>query len=144
MPNHDKMGKYPACHEGALSDGRLHRFMWLEEADMGEVPVTWNFLVGHNAVADGAGVPKAIHFTSGGPWFETWKECQFAEWWVKERDDYWNTVCAPREGRQPEERKLLNSGMHEGTPGMHPDGQLTRLKDGSYSIADFMSNALCL
>ena len=46
--------------------------MWLDDADVGELPVTWNLLVGHNEA--GASLPKAIHFTCGGPWFDTWKD----------------------------------------------------------------------
>uniref|UniRef100_A0A452XE16 Uncharacterized protein n=1 Tax=Aegilops tauschii subsp. strangulata TaxID=200361 RepID=A0A452XE16_AEGTS len=57
----------------AQSGAHLHRFAWLDDADVGEVPFSWNFLVGHNRVdpADVAGTtPRAIHYTSGGPWFE--------------------------------------------------------------------------
>lgn len=68
----------------------LHRFMWLDDEDIGEVPFVWNFLVGHNRVVDGDvnTYPKAIHYTSGGPWFEAWKDCEFAELWLKELDEY--------------------------------------------------------
>lgn len=68
----------------------LHRFMWLDDEDIGEVPFVWNFLVGHNRVVDGDvnTYPKAIHYTSGGPWFEAWKDCEFADLWWKELDEY--------------------------------------------------------
>ena len=69
----------------------LHRFMWLDDGEVGEVPFVWNFLVGHNKVdpADEAGTaPRAIHYTSGGPWFERYKDCEFADLWVQERDAY--------------------------------------------------------
>ncbi|KAG0598170.1 hypothetical protein M758_12G052200 [Ceratodon purpureus] len=76
----------------SASGSFLHRFMWLEDADIGELPITWNFLVGHNELPKkGASIPKAIHFTCGGPWFEAWKDCEFADHWLKERDEYWNT-----------------------------------------------------
>jgi len=69
--------------------------MWLEDADIGELPFTWNFLVGHNEVPEeSTTIPKAIHFTSGGPWFEAWKDCEYGEVWLKERDEYWNTQRA--------------------------------------------------
>ncbi|KAL5198016.1 hypothetical protein ABZP36_001528 [Zizania latifolia] len=73
------------------SGAYLHRFMWLDDADVGEVPFVWNFLVGHNRVdpADPAGTaPRAIHYTSGGPWFELYRDCEFAELWVQEREAY--------------------------------------------------------
>ncbi|GLJ33258.1 hypothetical protein SUGI_0669210 [Cryptomeria japonica] len=66
----------------------LHRFMWLDDTDIGSIPFVWNFLVGHNKVDEENGFPKAIHYTSGGPWFEAWKDCEFADLWVKERDEY--------------------------------------------------------
>ncbi|XP_002990596.2 protein CDI [Selaginella moellendorffii] len=65
----------------------LHRFLWLDDADIGSIPFVWNFLVGHNKMGDGAGLPKAIHYTSGGPWFEAWKDCEYAELWLRERED---------------------------------------------------------
>lgn len=68
----------------------LHRFMWLEDDEIGSVPFVWNFLVGHNAVdeSDKATFPKAIHYTLGGPWFEAWKDCEFGYLWVKESEEY--------------------------------------------------------
>ncbi|KAJ8452021.1 hypothetical protein Cgig2_016602 [Carnegiea gigantea] len=70
----------------------LHRFQWLEDHEIGSVPFVWNFLVGHNKVVEGDPLinPKAIHYTLGGPWFEAWKDCEFADLWVKEKEDYEN------------------------------------------------------
>lgn len=67
----------------------LHRFMWLDDEEIGEVPFVWNFLVGHNKVVEGdfGTYPKAIHYTLGGPWFESWKDCEFGELWLKELDE---------------------------------------------------------
>jgi len=73
------------------SGAYLHRFMWLDDDEVGEVPFVWNFLVGHNRVdpADEAGTaPRAIHYTSGGPWFERYRDCEFADLWVQERAAY--------------------------------------------------------
>ncbi|XP_009380374.2 protein CDI [Musa acuminata AAA Group] len=68
----------------------LHRFMWLDDAEIGEIPFVWNFLVGHNKVdpADPDNTaPKAIHYTSGGPWFERYKDCEFADLWINELEE---------------------------------------------------------
>ncbi|KAL9995521.1 putative nucleotide-diphospho-sugar transferase [Helianthus debilis subsp. tardiflorus] len=72
------------------SGAYLHRFMWLEDEEIGAVPFVWNFLVGHNKVVEGdeTTCPKAIHFTSGGPWFEAWRDCEFGEVWVREMEEY--------------------------------------------------------
>lgn len=81
---------------GEAMQSCLHRFMWLDDGDIGDIPVTWNFLVGHNVADPGAaGPPKAIHFTSGGPWFDSWRDCEFATLWIQERDDYWRAQCSP-------------------------------------------------
>ncbi|CAA2986897.1 Hypothetical predicted protein [Olea europaea subsp. europaea] len=68
----------------------LHRFQWLEDNEIGEIPFVWNFLVGHNAVVEGdpETYPKAIHYTLGGPWFEKWKDCQFGDLWLNELEEY--------------------------------------------------------
>ncbi|XP_020243886.1 protein CDI-like, partial [Asparagus officinalis] len=63
----------------------LHRFMWLDDGDIGEVPSVWNFLVGHNRVEEG--YPKAIHYTMGGPWFDRYRDCEFADLWLKELEE---------------------------------------------------------
>ncbi|KAJ4774474.1 Nucleotide-diphospho-sugar transferases superfamily protein [Rhynchospora pubera] len=68
----------------------LHRFSWLEDDEIGEVPFVWNFLVGHNVVdpKDPSTQPCAIHYTTGGPWFERYKDCDFADLWLKELEEY--------------------------------------------------------
>ncbi|KAL5167870.1 Protein CDI [Glycine soja] len=68
----------------------LHRFQWLEDDQIGSIPFVWNFLEGHNRIVgnDPTTSPKAIHYTRGGPWFEAWKNCEFADLWLNEMEDY--------------------------------------------------------
>ncbi|KAL6539149.1 hypothetical protein OROGR_011798 [Orobanche gracilis] len=68
----------------------LHRFQWLDDSEIGEIPFVWNFLVGHNKVVEGDKntYPRAIHYTSGGPWFEQWKDCEFGGLWLDELEEY--------------------------------------------------------
>lgn len=68
----------------------LHRFQWLEDDEIGSVPFVWNFLEGHNRAVenDPTTSPKAIHYTRGGPWFEAWKNCEFADLWLNEMEEY--------------------------------------------------------
>jgi hypothetical protein len=47
----------------------LHNFKWLNDDEIGSLPEEWNWLDGHS---DPDIYPKNIHFTTGGPWFETW------------------------------------------------------------------------
>ncbi|KAL0923419.1 hypothetical protein M5K25_007475 [Dendrobium thyrsiflorum] len=67
----------------------LHRFRWLDDEEIGSVPFVWNFLVGHNRVVenDPTTFPQAIHYTLGGPWFERYKDCEFADLWLKELEE---------------------------------------------------------
>jgi hypothetical protein len=58
----------------------LHRFCWLTDEEIGELPPSWNYLVGIDHADDVA--PKLLHYTSGlpimsgyedGPWSNEWK-----------------------------------------------------------------------
>ena len=62
----------------------LHRFQWLNDSLIGHLPATWNWLEGWSEAA--TGVPKGIHFTRGGPWFENWGDVEFAELWRNEEE----------------------------------------------------------
>lgn len=55
----------------------LHRFQWIRDHYIGEVDKEWNWLV--NWYKDGS--PKAIHYTEGGPWFDNYKDCDYADVW---------------------------------------------------------------
>ena len=61
----------------------LHRFQWLEDADIGALPETWNWLEGW-CEKPASGVPNAIHYTRGGPWFERWQGVDYAALWLAE------------------------------------------------------------
>jgi len=56
----------------------LHRFCWLEDDQIGELPAEWNWLEG---ITSSEIEPKAVHFTRGGPWFENFKNVQYADDW---------------------------------------------------------------
>ncbi|KAL4192681.1 hypothetical protein AMTRI_Chr06g173210 [Amborella trichopoda] len=62
----------------------------LEDHEIGLIPFVWNFLVGHNKVVDGESesYPKSLQCTSGGPWFDAWKDCDFADLGIKEMEKY--------------------------------------------------------
>ena len=63
---------------------QLHQFKWLEGDDaIGELPAEWNWLVNeydHNPDA------KNVHFTDGGPYFDDYKDDDYAEEWFAMRD----------------------------------------------------------
>ncbi|CAN6239180.1 unnamed protein product [Urochloa humidicola] len=96
------------------SGAYLHRFMWLDDDEVGEVPFVWNFLVGHNRVDPGdvaRTAPRALHYTSGGPWFERYRDCEFAELWVQERDAYQAEEKEEGDGEGEEEDGVKQTAM---------------------------------
>ena len=61
----------------------LHQFKWLDgEHRIGGLPTTWNYLVGEMTMP---GTPKLIHYTLGGPYFDSYRECEHAELWFAEQ-----------------------------------------------------------
>jgi len=63
---------------------QLHQFKWLESDDqIGEVPVTWNYLVNEYDYREDA---KLVHFTDGGPYFDEYRNDDYAEEWFAMRD----------------------------------------------------------
>jgi len=70
-----------------INGAYLHRFSWLKDEEIGELDHTWNYLVG---VYDDIDTPKLIHYTEGGPWFENYRDCEFADLWKAELQDMMN------------------------------------------------------
>jgi len=58
----------------------LHRFCWLKDDEIGELPPEWNYLVGHTELPEDR-EPKLVHWTDGGPWFEAYRNVEFADEW---------------------------------------------------------------
>jgi lipopolysaccharide biosynthesis glycosyltransferase len=57
----------------------LHRFQDIPDAEIGELPKTWNTLDWMDATT------KLIHYTNGGPWFEQYRNHPHAEIWFQYR-----------------------------------------------------------
>lgn len=65
----------------------LHGLEWVsDEEAIGALDLDWNFLEGEYPRPDT--VPRVIHFTNGGPWFEQWTNVDFADLWSAERKLY--------------------------------------------------------
>ena len=62
----------------------LHRLEWVDDADIGSLDIGWNYLEGW--YPPGYNNLKAIHYTLGGPWFENKKDCDFAQFWLDEKE----------------------------------------------------------
>jgi len=65
----------------------LHRFNWLESDDLiGEIPHRWNHLVDYDANVPASEVSN-LHYTTGGPYFDEYKDCSYNAEWFAERAD---------------------------------------------------------
>ncbi len=81
----------------------LHRFNWLgDEALIGELPHRWNHLVDYDPPASTDEISN-LHYTIGGPYFEDYRRCGYADLWWGEREDMlhcdqrgWAPKPAPR------------------------------------------------
>lgn len=62
----------------------LHQFKWLEgDEHIGALPERWNHLVGYSPPRKNAAL---VHYTLGGPYFEKYRDCEYAEEWRQERE----------------------------------------------------------
>ena len=65
----------------------LHQFKWLNDGEIGSLDKSWNHLVDVDGPIH---LPKAIHYTNGGPWFENYKNCGYADVWLS----YYNEMIS--------------------------------------------------
>jgi hypothetical protein len=63
----------------------LHAFRWLRDEEIGEVPATWNWLVGVSPALGENEVPCGIHFTLGVPTMPGCADMPYADLWRAER-----------------------------------------------------------
>lgn len=64
---------YVQSHPG----NHLHRFGWLADEEIGELPAEWNVLVGEQSHSD----PAIAHYTLGVPEIEHYRTCGHADLW---------------------------------------------------------------
>ncbi|MGG7576452.1 glycosyltransferase [Rhizobium sp. Nf11,1] len=84
MFNNDKCRTLTPDYVNTATGLQLHQFKWLENDDqIGELPVTWNYLVNEYDYREDA---KNVHFTDGGPYFEKYKDDDYAEEWFAARE----------------------------------------------------------
>lgn len=60
----------------------LHRFQDIPDAQIGEIPKTWNTLDWMDETT------QLIHYTNGGPWFEQYQDHPHADVWYALRDEW--------------------------------------------------------
>lgn len=82
----------------SVSPAFLHRFEWIrDDAAIGALELDWNFLEGEYPKPQKT--PRVVHFTNGGPWFDQWQNCDYADLWLHEQALYLQSVKAEEEVR---------------------------------------------
>jgi hypothetical protein len=81
--NNERCSALTADYVNSASGLDLHRFNWLDERLIGELPLEWNWLVGEYEYKPDA---KIVHYTLGGPYFDDYRDCDYAAEWFSEFD----------------------------------------------------------
>ena len=81
--NNERCGALTADYVNAASGLELHRFKWVDDALIGDLPKAWNWLVTEYDYNPAA---KLVHYTLGGPWFDAYRGCEYADEWFAERE----------------------------------------------------------
>jgi lipopolysaccharide biosynthesis glycosyltransferase len=75
--NNDKCRILTKHYVNTSSGLHLHQFDWA--SSVGELPRSWNHLVGEY---DNFSDADIVHFTRGGPYFSEYVDCEYSkEWW---------------------------------------------------------------
>lgn len=60
---------------------RLHQFWWSQDTRNGTLPNRWNHLVDYDTPSADVAI---VHYTLGGPWFDEYRNCGYADMWFNE------------------------------------------------------------
>ena len=81
--NNERCRALTAGYVNSASGLELHRFRWVDDALIGDLPREWNWLVTEYDYNPDA---KLVHYTLGGPWFDAYRGCEYADEWFAERE----------------------------------------------------------
>ena len=79
--NNERCHALVPAHVNSAPGLDLHQFKWIDESAVGALPLEWNWLVGEYPYNPNA---KIAHFTLGGPYFDEYRDCDYAEEWRAE------------------------------------------------------------
>lgn len=84
--SHPKNKKVDLEFVNRASGAELHRFSWLTDDEIGDLDLSWNWLVGEYKLETDARTVKNVHWTVGGPYFNEYVEADFAEEWFEMKE----------------------------------------------------------
>ena len=79
--NNKNCGALSPEYVNEASGLQLHQFKWTTENKIYPLGLEWNWLVGEYDHLNDA---KIVHYTVGGPWFDEYSDCDYAEEWFHE------------------------------------------------------------
>ena len=79
--NNERCRALTSEYVNSASGLALHRFEWIDDSAIGGLPLEWNWLVGEYNYNPAA---KIVHYTIGGPYFDDYRNCDYAEEWFAE------------------------------------------------------------
>jgi hypothetical protein len=83
--NNAKCTALTADYVNRASGLELHQFKWLgDDALIGALPPRWNHLVDYDPSLPSSEI-SLLHYTEGGPYFDAYKNCGYADLWFAER-----------------------------------------------------------
>lgn len=73
-----------------MKGSELHAFTWLEEHEIGSLPMTYNFISGVSPKMpnNSGGMPDVLHYTEGGPWFAECPDIPYGGIWTQEYEQW--------------------------------------------------------
>jgi lipopolysaccharide biosynthesis glycosyltransferase len=84
--NNAKCRALTADYVNTATGLELHQFKWLGDDNLiGDIPPRWNHLVDYDPHLPESEL-SFIHYTEGGPYFEDYKNCGYADLWMAERN----------------------------------------------------------
>lgn len=87
----------------------LHAFSWLDDEDIGSLPFRYNYISGISPKLpmfdNRQEIPAVIHYTEGGPWFDSCKEVPYSDLWEKEYAA-WVDDGGPKSLPLPEQKRV--------------------------------------
>jgi len=90
----------------------LHQFRWLDDRQIGALPMPWNHLVGeyeHDPVA------ANVHFTLGGPYIdETYANSDYADEWFRTRHRVLSAQAAGQPATSPSPTRIFANQRRAG------------------------------
>lgn len=69
----------------------LHRFSWLKDEQIGELPQEWNALSGEQDIS----LASLVHYTLGAPGFDVYRRCDGANHWHRARHNAMHMIGEP-------------------------------------------------